>query len=105
MLDAHFYHYSKRTLTTFYMSSCCGKGPSKQKSSKRFASNKRILFRSLISFLAPFSPKKQTGGLVEYIWQNREKKCLEVKTEGEMQELTFYSVAYLKIKGNLVSSF
>lgn len=92
MLDTHFYHYSKRALTTLYMSICCGKGLSKQKSSKRFASNKRILFRSQISFFFFFFLKDWLS-----ISGRIEEKPSEVKIEGEMQELTFYSVAYLKI--------
>lgn len=57
MLHTHFYHYSKRALTVSIYQVIVGKN---KKSSKRFAFNKRILFRSEIS-LFPQGNKLEVG--------------------------------------------
>lgn len=90
MLHTHFYHYSKRALTTFYMSICCGKESSKQKSSKNLLQIKKYCL-GLSFFSALFSLRKQTrglGGWLDCVWQNREKN-LRVTWFPHLKNVTF----------------
>lgn len=61
MLHIHFYHFSKRALTTLYMSVVVERDQVNKNCQKDLLHIKEYCLGLRSPFLAPFSPKKQTG--------------------------------------------